>query len=66
MRIPVTITVLVLVNIHLSNILDTAGCVLFDDPNAHLKGASLSKARGWDDLSMILVAVIDLDVTIKT
>jgi hypothetical protein len=66
MRVVVTVTVLVLINIHLINIKETAMRILFYDPNAHFKSGSLIILGSGNDLCIILVAVIDLDVTIDS
>jgi hypothetical protein len=66
MRVVVTVAVLVLVNIHLINIKDATMRILFYDPNAHLKGGSLRKLGGGNDLCIILIAVKDLNIAIDS
>jgi hypothetical protein len=66
MRVVVTVAVLVLINIHLINIKDTAMGILFYDPNAHLKSGSLRILGSGNDLCEILVAVIDINTTIDS
>jgi hypothetical protein len=66
MRVELAVAVLVLVNIHLINIKETAMRILFYDPNAHLESGSLPIAGGGNDLCIILVAVIDLNITIDS
>jgi hypothetical protein len=66
MRVEITITVLVLVNINLIDVKDTAVRILFHDPNAHLKGGSLRILGGGNDLGIVpVLAVIDLNITLE-
>jgi hypothetical protein len=66
MRVEITIAIQVLVNIHRINIKDTAVRILLYGLYAHLEGGSLRIPGGGNDLGIVLVTVIDLNITVES
>jgi hypothetical protein len=66
MGVIITVTVLILVDVHLIDIKYTAMCILLYDPNANLESRPLLVCWGRHDLGIVSVAIVDLDVAIKS